>query len=124
MKRKPLVRFETTDRAELLSHSHSGTPMPAIRKRRGTARSSVRRKGTRGRPRVVKGRLSLKVAGYSGYQRLPASSLIPYLPVTKLRAAAKKALLKNRKKTTSSKRRRGRRRTKKGRKKTARRRRR
>ena len=119
MKRKPLVRFETSDRAELLSHSHSGTSMPAVRRRKRAGGS----RGTKGRPRVVKGRLSLKVAGYSGYQRLPPSSLIPYLPITKLRAAAKKALLKNRKRPTSTKRR-GRRRTKRGRKKTAKRRRR
>jgi hypothetical protein len=98
MKRKPLVRFETGNRAQLVS-SDSMSPRKRSRGHRH------KRKSTKGKPRVVHGRLSLKVSGYSGYQRLPASSLIPYLPVTKLRAAAKKVLGKSKVKKTKSRRR-------------------
>ena len=99
MKRKPLVRFETGNRAQLVS-SDSMSPR---RKSRG---HKQKRKSTKGKPRVVHGRLSLKVSGYSGYQRLPASSLIPYLPITKLRAAAKKVLGKSKVKKSSRRRKR------------------
>jgi len=90
MQRKPLVRFESSERAQLVSSNS----MPARKRSRGGSRS---RRTTKGKPRIVKGRLSLKVAGYSGYQRLPASKLIPYLPISKLRVAAKRALSKTKK---------------------------
>ena len=89
MQKKPLVRFETSDRAQLVSGS-----MPSRKRSRGQ-----KRRTTKGKPRIVHGRLSLKVAGYSGYQRISPSALIPYLPVTKLRAAAKRALGKSKRPT-------------------------
>jgi hypothetical protein len=36
--------------------------------------------------------VTLRVAGYSGVQKIAPSALIPYLPATKLRQAAKRAL--------------------------------
>ena len=86
-RRKPLVRFETTDRAAIVNL------MPASRRRRTTT-TSKRRKTTRSssKARVVKGRISLRVTGYPGLQKLAPSSLIPFLPLTKLRAAAGKVL--------------------------------
>jgi hypothetical protein len=104
MVRKPLVRFETSDRAQLISASNS---MPS-RKRSRTAK----RRTTKGRPRLVNGRVSLRVSGFSGTQRIPPSALIPYLPVTKLRAAAKRALNSSKSKKVGSKKSRRRRTTK------------
>lgn len=42
---------------------------------------------------MVKGRVNVRVAGYLGVQKLAPSKLIPYLPATKVRQAAKKALV-------------------------------
>lgn len=54
---------------------------------------SKRAKSTASRKlRVVKGRINLRVAGYSGIQKIAPGSLVPYLPINKLRLAAKKAL--------------------------------
>ena len=88
MSRKPLVKFETSERATLVSANSS---MPPTRR---APRRSKPKKSTKGKPRVKNGRVALRVAGYSGLQHLTATSLIPYLPVTKLRQAAKKALAK------------------------------
>lgn len=91
---KPLVRFQNIGRAELISSSS----MP---KKTKTSKTKSRAKSTASRkPRVVKGRINLRVAGYSGVQKLAPSSLIPYLPITKLRLAAKKALAATGKKST------------------------
>lgn len=86
--RKPLLRFETSERAQLIS---SSMPSSAGGKRR---RRSGKRSATSSskKPRVVKGRVTLRVAGYSGLQKIAPSSLIPFLPATKLRQAAKRAL--------------------------------
>jgi hypothetical protein len=81
---RPLVRFENFGRAQLISNSS----MPKkIRSKGKKGKSTNTRK-----PRIVKGRIHLKVAGYSGIQKISPSSLVPYLPINKLRLAAKKAL--------------------------------
>lgn len=75
--------------------------MPPAGKRRVRSgkKKSASSSSTR-KPRVVKGRLALRVAGYSGLQKIAPSSLIPYLPVSKLRQAAKRALGASGKKKT------------------------
>jgi hypothetical protein len=73
-------------------------PSPKRRKRSGKRASSSSSSGSK-KPRVVKGRVNLRVAGYTGLQKIPPSALIPYLPANKLRQAAKKALGKAGKKT-------------------------
>jgi hypothetical protein len=84
----PLVKFDSSERASIVS-------MPAkTRSQRRKRRTS--RKISKGRLRVIKGRVNLKVSGYSGVQKIAPGSLIPYLPLTKLRAAAKKVLRANR----------------------------
>jgi hypothetical protein len=86
--RKPLLRFETSERAQLISSS-----MPPSGKRK--KKSSGKRKSASSsskKPRVVKGRVTLRVAGYSGVQKIAPSALIPFLPSAKLRQAAKRAL--------------------------------
>lgn len=97
--RKPLLRFETSERAQLIS-----TSMPAAGKRR---RRTGKKASSSKRPRVVKGRVSIKVPGYKGLQKVAPSSLIPYLPTSKLRQAAKRALGASGKKKTVRRKRRG-----------------
>lgn len=96
--RKPLVRFDTQSRAHLVPDTVTKSSMPgAVRRRRrsrGTLTGKTKRtKGGRGKPRVVKGRVNVRVAGYLGVQKLAPSKLIPYLPANKLTQAAKKALV-------------------------------
>ena len=52
--------------------------------------------------RLVKGRLSLKVAGYPGVHRFGASQLIQFVPLNKIKVAAKKILSQSRVKRSSS----------------------
>lgn len=81
---RPLVRFENFGRAQLISN----TSMPKKTKSKVKRGKSTNNK----KPRIIKGRVHLKVAGYSGIQKITPSSLVPYLPINKLRLAAKKAL--------------------------------
>ena len=95
--RKPLVQFDISERAQLVSRSgpsfSSGSAaattssMPRSRKtvakRRRVTRSSTKL-------RVVNGKVNIRIPGY-GLQKLAPSSLIPFLPVTKVRQAAKRA---------------------------------
>ena len=109
--RKPLLRFETSERAQLIS-----TSMPSAvgrRKKRSGKRSAT--SGSSKKPRVIKGRVNLRVAGYSGLQKIAPSSLIPYLPASKLRQAAKRALGASGKKKTTRRRRKSKGRRRKGR---------
>ena len=86
--RKPLVKFETDGQARIVSSSMPG------KKRRTSTRHTKRSKGAvASKPRVIKGRVNVRVAGYTGIQKVPPSQLIPFLPATKVRQAAKKALL-------------------------------
>lgn len=103
---KPLLRFESSERAQLIP----STSMPPRRKRRSGKRSATSSSGSSSKkPRLVKGRVNLRVAGYSGLQKIAPSQLIPFLPANKLRLAAKKALGKSgkRKKKTVRRRRKG-----------------
>lgn len=115
IRHRPLLRFEAHEKAKVVSHS---LPLTATSTEEKTQKSSMKRKGAskkrrvgsgkKGsskrsgrvgkRPRVVKGRVQLKISGYSGIQRLPPSSLIPFLPVARIKAAAKRALLASGKK--------------------------
>lgn len=113
--RKPLLRFETSERAQLISSS-----MPSAagkRKRRSGKRSRASSSAGR-KPRVVKGRVNIRVAGYSGLQKIAPSSLIPFLPTNKLRQAAKRALGASGKKKTSRRKTKSRKGGRKGKKRT------
>lgn len=98
--RKPLLRFETSERAQLISAS---MPSSGARKKKTTGKKSKSPSGNK-KPKVVKGRVTLRVAGYSGVQKIAPSALIPYLPATKLRQAAKRALGASGKKRKTTKR--------------------
>lgn len=111
------MRFDTTSRAQLVSDdvpSTASSLMPRKRRSRGGA-------GGKGKPRVVKGRVNIRVAGYLGVQKLAPSKLIPYLPATKVRQAAKKALVASGNRPNRGRRGAPRRKGRKGRKKRRRR---
>jgi hypothetical protein len=90
--RKPLVRYDTSSRAHLVTETAAGTPQGSKSKSM-PRKTSRKRTGGKGKLRVVKGKVNLRVAGYLGVQKLAPSKLIPYLPTTKVRLAAKKALV-------------------------------
>ena len=103
MNRRPLVKFDTGDHAQLVT----GPSMSVVTRRRGKSRAKGKKKSTRktsSKARVIKGRLNLRVAGYKGVQKLAPSSVIPFIPITKLRAAAKKVLGKTKRKKRVSRR--------------------
>jgi hypothetical protein len=98
--RKPLLTFsQHQNRAAILDIEEK---LPLMRsagasakknKRKRTASANTQRKGRRSPAvKVVKGQLLLRVPGYSGYQRLGASQLVPFIPLKKLRQAAQRAL--------------------------------
>jgi hypothetical protein len=116
-KKRPLVCYsDNCNQRAVLVSSATGKPMPAAagaRKRRRRGTSIRRRKGTRigrkratklgrrrrrrtaggrSKVRIVKGRISLRVAGFPGYQKIGASQLVRFVPLAKLRVAAKRAL--------------------------------
>lgn len=82
--------------------------MPPRRRRRSKRLRKKRpiRRGLKG-VRVTKGRISLKVGGYSGIQKLGASELIHFIPLAKLRVAAKKVLRRSGASKTRIRKRRG-----------------
>jgi len=98
--KKPLLPFSpNNDRAFIVSESTppssslvslSSSSMP---KRKG-GRTASTRKGKRGKTtvRLVKGRLAIRVAGFPGFQRLAPSQLVRYIPLGKLKQAAKRVL--------------------------------
>jgi cyanate permease len=98
MSRKPLLRFETSERAQLIA---SSMPSSAAGKRK--RKPGKKNLASSNKPKVVKGKVALRVAGYSGLQKIAPSTLIPFLPATKLRQAAKRALSASGKKTVRRK---------------------
>lgn len=97
--KKPLVSFSNNDdRANLMSF---GGPSTHRRRKRSKSQGRRRRRSvSRGRRsktrvtkvRIVNGRVALRVAGYPGYQRVGASQLVRFVPLNKLRIAARRAL--------------------------------
>lgn len=84
--RKPLVRFDISERAQITGS------MPAKKTKPKRSRKKASGSSSSSKPRVVKGRVNIKVVGYPGVQKVAPSQLIPYLPISKLKQAAKKAL--------------------------------
>lgn len=97
---QPFVEFSPSerDRANLMSSVGTGlgtsrNPPRRRRRTRSAATSGRRRRRSRvSRLRVVNGRVSFRLPGFSGVQRVGASQLVRFVPVTKLRQAAKRVL--------------------------------
>ena len=90
--KRPFVEYSPhQDRASLMSAV--GTSHRRRSRKRSTIRKGRRRKGNRGsKIRIVKGKVSLKVGGFPGIQRVGASQLVRFVPLSKLRSAAKRVL--------------------------------
>lgn len=92
--RKPLLNFsETQERASLIDTDFEEDSMARKRKGRKSKKGKrvlvgIKRKGVK----LNKGRLKIRVAGYQGVQSLTASELVRFIPLSKLKAAAKKVL--------------------------------
>jgi hypothetical protein len=96
--KKPLLPFSpNNDRAFIVSESTPPSSLlvslSSMPKRKG-GRTASTRKGKRGKTtvRLVKGRLAIRVAGFPGFQRLAPSQLVRYIPLGKLKQAAKRVL--------------------------------
>jgi len=70
--------------------------MPAVTRKRSAA-TARRKRGGANKIRFVKGRVQLRVAGYSGTRYLSPSHLVRHIPAAKLRLAARQVLRKTEK---------------------------
>jgi hypothetical protein len=99
---QPLVPYSNSEnRANLMSFSGQQTTRRKRSKSKSTRRrpstSGNRRKGRKSKTRVTKiklvnGKVALRIRGYPGVQRLGASQLVRFVPINKLKIAAKRAL--------------------------------
>lgn len=109
--RKPLLHYsENEERAHFFDTDSIDLSMPR-RKRSGKTKKRKGRSAGKGLKGVKfsKGRLALRIGGYSGVQRLAASQLVRFIPLSKLKQAARKVLQRTGGKKTK-KRRKGRKR--------------
>lgn len=72
------------------SDSESSNSMP--KRRRQKQKKNTKRRQNKKKIAVTAGRFPIRVSGYPGIQHLSASAVIPYIPLTKLKLAAKKVL--------------------------------
>jgi len=88
---QPLLKFsENEERASFIEEQDNNTSMSRSKggKRKKSAKKQL--KGTKGL-KFSKGRLALKLSGF-GLQKLGASELVKFIPLSKLKQAAKKVL--------------------------------
>ena len=90
--KKILVPYsETEERAQIIDLSTLQSSMPKKTKKGKKSKKVKTVRGFKG-VKIVNGKLSLKVSGYSGVQKLAPAQLIRYIPLTRLKSAAKKVL--------------------------------
>ena len=95
--KKPLLQYsENEERATLIDDGDGYLPMAPRKKKSGKKKGS--KKGKKKGIRVTKGKISIKVPGYSGGQKFSASEILPFIAVSKVKAAAKRILSKSGKK--------------------------
>jgi hypothetical protein len=90
-RKPPLVRYSTQNRAILLSSANS---MPKTRRAGGAVTRSRRKRSVAAgnKVRIVKGRVVVKVGGYPGTHRFGAGQLIRFVPLNRIKLAAKRIL--------------------------------
>lgn len=90
---QPFVDFSSRqDRASLMSNSAA---LSGVLRKTSSGPRRKRRRTRTTRVRIVKGKVALRVSGFPRIQRLGASQLVRFVPLNKLRAAAKKVLGKS-----------------------------
>ena len=88
--KRPFVEFSPhLDRANLMS---SGVSLTGRKRSRSTTRKGRRKRGRVTKVRVIKGKVALRVGGFPGVQHVGASQLVRFVPLNKLRTAAKRVL--------------------------------
>ena len=107
--RKPLLNFsETQERATLVDSDFEEESMSPKKRGKKSKTGGKRKKGSKRKGiRFNKGRLAIKVKGYDGLQHLTASELVHFIPLSKLRSAAKKVLKRSGKSKKKGKKRKG-----------------
>ena len=95
-RKPPLVRFSTQNRAILLSTAANSMPKTRrskrVASRTGRKRSVVTSKRGGKQVRIVKGKVVVKVGGYPGTHRFAAGQLIRFVPLNRIKLAAKRVL--------------------------------
>ena len=103
--KKPLLHYsEHSERAQLVDDIDKGEKdsLKTTKKRKSGKKKSVE-KGKRKVLRVAHGNFSIKVPGFPGLQKFSASQILPLIPVSQLRAAAKRVLSQSGKKKNRKK---------------------
>ena len=91
---KPLLKFSASDtRATLLTEDSNSIPDQEITKHtpKRKPRKVIKTRGTGG-IRIVKGQVAFRVPGYTGVQKFAATQLVKFVPICKLKTAAKRIL--------------------------------
>jgi hypothetical protein len=89
---KPLLNFSASEnRATLLTED--SVPDQEITKHtpKKKPRKGTKTRGSRG-IRIVKGQVAFRVPGYTGVQKFAATQLVKFVPIGKLKTAAKRIL--------------------------------
>jgi hypothetical protein len=90
---QPLLKFSENEERASFIEEEKDTSMSRKKNRKGGKRRKVGKralKGTKGL-KFSKGRLALRLSGF-GLQKLGASELVKFIPLSKLKQAAKKVL--------------------------------
>ena len=88
---QPLLKFsENEERASFIEEQDNNTSMSRSKGGRRKKSPKKQLKGTKGL-KFSKGRLALRLSGF-GLQKLGASELVKFIPLSKLKQAAKKVL--------------------------------
>lgn len=95
--KRPIVEFSPNEnRANLMSMIGATTLRRKRSRSVGQKRRRTRRVGGRKtrvtKVRVINGRVALRIGGFPGVQRVGASQLVRFVPLNKLRLAAKRVL--------------------------------
>ena len=102
---QPLLKFsENEERASFIEEQEDTSMSRNKTRKGGKGRKSGKKavKGTKGL-KFSKGRLALRLSGF-GLQKLGASELVKFIPLSKLKQAAKKVLREKGTKKTSKRR--------------------
>jgi hypothetical protein len=90
---QPLLKFSENEERASFIEQEEDTSMSRNKSRKGGKRKKSGKKALKGTKglKFSKGRLALKLSGF-GLQKLGASELVKFIPLSKLKQAAKKVL--------------------------------
>jgi hypothetical protein len=90
---QPILKFSENEERASFIEQEEDTSMSRNKSRKGGKRKKTGKKALKGTKglRFVKGRLALHLSGF-GLQKVGASELVKYIPLSKLKQAAKKVL--------------------------------